>query len=176
MLLLQLVCCVFICFICRTSDTISLWKSVSAFRNKSATVKWAFKGKILARIIGLPCIYLDHASIFVTMVLRSRHWLCNPLWGSVSLSQALLPLIMEMYLGFPKHPCAYDLSLWQPRLPIWRWARSHFTFLSLRTLLRMNMKSRVLGREQTGQQEEGRPGKRPQNPAWSEEKESQAWG
>lgn len=86
-------------------------KSASTFKSKNTTIICAFEGNILARIIGLPCIYLEYESISVNTGLKSRHWLCNPLWASDSLSQAWLPLIMEMYFGFPKCTCDYDLSL-----------------------------------------------------------------
>lgn len=154
MLLLQLTCCIFYLFYIWVFEIISLWKRVSTFRSKNITIIQAFEGKILAQIIGLLCIcYLEHESVSVNIVLKLRHGVCKVLWGSNSLSRASLPLIMEMYLWFSSmHPCLWFISL-TTVAPVWRWVCSHFTFLSLRTLLTMNMKSKVLGREQMSQQE-----------------------
>lgn len=93
-------------------SNIVIKKSGPTFRSTGTTVTQAFQGNIFAQNIGLPCIYLEHEPISVNIVLKSRHCLPNPPWGSNSLSQALLLWIMEMYLWFSSmHLCLWFISL-----------------------------------------------------------------
>ena len=95
-LLLQLLCFTSVCFI-SWAAAVSLWKSISAFRSKSATIIRTFKCCILAQIIGLPFIWNMNLSLWIQNPNQDIGYIIVQ-GDQIFFSLALSPLIIKMYL------------------------------------------------------------------------------